>query len=59
MDLNEHPITIDADGEVNEPYGATVFGHFSYERLADLTPREYRPVGFFDSTQTANTRRGK
>lgn len=57
LELNEHPITIEADGEITEPYGATVFGHFAYERLADLTPREYRPNGFFDSTQTADSKR--
>lgn len=54
LDLNQHPIHIDADGEIKEPYGATVSGHFAYERLADLTPREYRPDGFVDTTHTAD-----
>ncbi|MDX1618974.1 MAG: carboxypeptidase-like regulatory domain-containing protein [Balneolaceae bacterium] len=43
LELNEHPITVDDDGEILEPYGATQFGYFSYERLGDATPREYRP----------------
>ncbi|MGD8427215.1 MAG: carboxypeptidase-like regulatory domain-containing protein [Balneolaceae bacterium] len=43
LQLNEHPITIDANGEIIEPYGATRFGYFAFHRLADKTPREYRP----------------
>lgn len=43
LELNERPITIDTDGEIVEPYGATQMGYFAFERLADLTPREYRP----------------
>lgn len=43
LDLNLRRITIDADGEVKEPYGATRFGYFAFHRLADQTPREYRP----------------
>ena len=46
LELNERPITLDADGEVLETYGATQMGYFGYHRLADLTPREYRPEGF-------------
>lgn len=46
LELNEHPITVDADGEIIQPYGATQFGYFSFERLAFLTPREYRPKDF-------------
>lgn len=46
LELNENPITIDRDGEILEPYGATQSGYFSFTRLAELTPREYRPSGF-------------
>jgi hypothetical protein len=41
LELNEHPVTVDASGEIVEPYGATVYGHFAFERLADAVPREY------------------
>lgn len=47
LELNERPITVDADGEIIEPYGATQFGYFAFQRLADLTPREYRPEDYF------------
>ena len=46
LELNERPITIDANGEIIEPYGATQMGYFAFQRLADLTPREYRPEGY-------------
>lgn len=46
LELNESHITIDTDGEIAEPYGATQMGYFAFERLADLTPREYRPEGY-------------
>lgn len=46
LELNERPITVDEDGEVLEPYGATQMGYFAFRRLADLTPREYRPEDF-------------
>ncbi|MEX0771458.1 MAG: carboxypeptidase-like regulatory domain-containing protein [Balneolaceae bacterium] len=43
LELNEQPITVDPDGEILETYGATRFGYFSYKRIADITPRQYRP----------------
>jgi hypothetical protein len=46
LELNERDITVDPDGEVKEPYGATRFGYFAFHRLADENPREYRPEGF-------------
>lgn len=49
LELNKRPITLDADGEVLETYGATQMGYFGFHRLADLTPREYRPEGFVRS----------
>lgn len=54
LELNERPITVDADGEILEPYGATQFGYFSFERLGDATPREYRPEGFGRQSQATN-----
>src|SRR5699024_7520688 len=44
--LNEHPVTIDGDGGISQPYGVNQFGYFSFGRLAFLTPREYRPKDF-------------
>ncbi|MEX0647370.1 MAG: carboxypeptidase-like regulatory domain-containing protein [Balneolaceae bacterium] len=44
LELNERPITIDPDGEIEEVYGATRFGYFAFLRLADKTPREYRAM---------------
>jgi len=29
-----------------EPYGAIQLGYFGFQRLANLTPRDYRPDGF-------------
>lgn len=49
LELNERPITVDTDGEILEPYGATQSGYFAFRRLADLTPREYRPEGYLVS----------
>ena len=46
LELNEHPVTIDTDGEFIQPYGATQFGYFAYSMMADATPREYRPDGW-------------
>lgn len=46
FELNQSSITVDAAGEVKEPYGATRFGYFAFHRLADENPREYRPAGF-------------
>jgi len=43
LELNERPLTIDQDGEILETYGATRYGYFSFHRIADKTPREYRP----------------
>ncbi len=46
LELNEHPVTIDSDGEVILPYAATQYGYFSFQRLAYLTPRGYRPENY-------------
>lgn len=44
--LNQHPVSINTNGEFVEPYGATLSGYFAFERLADLTPKGYRPEGY-------------
>ncbi|MBN2732983.1 MAG: carboxypeptidase-like regulatory domain-containing protein [Balneolaceae bacterium] len=44
--LNEHPVTVDNDGEFIQPYGATQYGYFAFSLLADATPREYRPEDY-------------
>lgn len=44
LELNEHPVTIDPSGEIVEPYGATAYGYFAFERLADAVPSGYRPA---------------
>lgn len=41
--LTDGPTRVDAHGEVLDPYGVTVYGHFAYERTADLVPKEYEP----------------
>jgi hypothetical protein len=42
--LNRHPIHVDRFGEIVEPYGATLYQYFAYQRrLATLLPRGYRP----------------
>jgi hypothetical protein len=46
FELNRRNITIDPDGEVAEVYGATRYGYFAFHRIADKTPREYRPDDF-------------
>lgn len=43
VELNEHPVTVDPSGEIVEPYGATVYGYFAFERLADAVPSGYHP----------------
>ncbi len=46
IELNEHSVTVDADGEIILPYAVTQYGYFSFERIAYLTPRGYRPEEF-------------
>jgi len=44
--LNQRPIHVDRHGEIVEPYGATLYRYFAYQRrLATLLPRGYRPEG--------------
>lgn len=50
LELNDRSITLDKSGEVVEPYGAIQQGYLGFHRLAELTPREYRPDGYFKGT---------
>lgn len=43
--LNDPPVRVDRNGKIVEPYGATVYQYFSFERLAELVPLEYTPYG--------------
>lgn len=43
LQLNKRPVTIDPKGEIVETYGATRFGYYSFQRVGDETPRDYRP----------------
>jgi hypothetical protein len=44
--LNQHPIHVDAHGELVEPYGATLYRYFAFrQRVSTLLPQEYRPPG--------------
>ena len=43
IEIDDEAVTIDPAGEIIEPYGATLFGYFAFERLTVLLPKEYRP----------------
>lgn len=43
LELNEHPVHLDRQGDLVEPYGATSYGYFAYERIGALLPVHYRP----------------
>ena len=45
LKLNDPPVRVDRNGKLVEPYGATVYQYFSFERLAELVPLEYTPPG--------------
>lgn len=45
FELTDGPVLVDRRREVAEPYGLTVYGYFSFERIADALPKEYRPEG--------------
>jgi hypothetical protein len=54
--LNEHPIHVDRQGEIVEPYGATLYRYFAFtRRLARLLPRGYRPSDTSLATATGPT----
>jgi len=42
--LNEHPVTIDFNGQILETYGVTQYGYFSFLRIANKTPVEFHPL---------------
>lgn len=39
----DHGVTVHATGYVYEPYAVTTDGYWTWERLGDLLPRDYRP----------------
>jgi len=41
--LNDPPVRVDRNGKIVEPYGATVYQYFAFERLAELIPLDYLP----------------
>lgn len=41
--LNDPPVRVDRTGKIVEPYGATVYQYFAFERLAELLPMGYTP----------------
>lgn len=43
LQLRNGPATLDSQGHILEPYAFSFFGYMSFERLADLVPKEYRP----------------
>ena len=46
LELNERPVTIDSNGEVQETYGVTRSGYMSFRRFAEATPIDYRPANW-------------
>lgn len=50
LQLNRRPVTIDPNGEIVETYGATRFGYHSFQRVADKTPKDYRPENYNPAT---------
>lgn len=42
--LQEGPALLDQAGYALDPYSIMYFGYMSFERIADLIPKEYRPV---------------
>lgn len=41
--LSGGPSTLDLNGNVLDPYSIMYYGYLSFERIADLLPKEYRP----------------
>ena len=55
--LTRGPVTITADGRLNEQYGITKLGYWFFERVAETLPIEYTPAGsalFTAETPTEN-----
>jgi hypothetical protein len=50
LQLNRRPVTVDPNGEIIERYGATRFGYHSFQRVADTTPKDYRPENYNPAT---------
>jgi len=45
ISLSGAPATLDAEGNVLDPYSVRYYGYMSFERIADTLPKEYRPEG--------------
>ena len=43
LQLRNGAATLDRQGNILEPYAFSYFGYLSFERLADLMPKEFRP----------------
>jgi len=43
IQLRKDPATLDRRGNILDPYAFYFFGYLSFERLADLLPKEFRP----------------
>ena len=56
LQLSNRYITVDPNGIVVETYGATRFGYYSFQRVADKTPRDYRLQEDDPETQHAELR---
>lgn len=41
--LTRGAVIVDGKGDILNPYGITFFGYLSFERTAELLPKEYRP----------------
>ena len=57
IELNDPPVRVDRNGKIVEPYGATVYRYFAFERLAELLPIDYTPdqVPSFVGTRSTST----
>ncbi len=42
--LTRGPVVLDTHGSVLNPYSVIYYGYMSFERLAELLPKEYRPL---------------
>lgn len=43
IEMNTPVVVINADGYLSDPFALTTYGYWSYERVADLLPLDYKP----------------
>lgn len=43
IEMNTPVVVINADGYMSDPFALTTYGYWSYERVADLLPLDYKP----------------